>query len=272
MSSQKLQSSSGTYALQTGQAASKRLEIQSGYMHKESSAHLKKAGLKKGQVVYDIGCGAGHMTAYIASIVGPEGHVYAVDSSASQLEIAKKRIEGEGLKNITFIQASILDVLDLKAPLADLVYARCLLMHLNNPEKAVKNMMTILKPGGALALQEPITSSCYVAGDKNLLQGFVKVLLALGEHLNVDYDMGLRLMSLVEKQGFKEVSRDEHQYKFDPDFARSMLAMTLKEWGPRAIQEGIISQSEFSILEEEIEKLKTPFFISKSVYVTAWKS
>jgi SAM-dependent methyltransferase len=262
---------SETYALNTGEAGALRLDMQSEYAHKESCDHLAKAGLKEGQVVYDIGCGNGYMTRYMASIVGPTGHVYAMDSSSAQIELAKKRIQEAGFTNVTFIEKSILEITNLGTPPADLAYSRMLLMHLTDPAKAIQNMIGFLKPGGTLALQEPITSSCYVAGDKDGLQGFIKALLALGKHLKLDYDMGLRLKGLVVEQGLQNVTQDEHQYELAPDFACRLLMMTVKDWGGRALKEKIITDEEYAAIEIDIMGLSKPFWISKSIYVTSQK-
>lgn len=266
-----VEASKDSYALNTGEAGAKRLDVQSQYMHKESCEHLARAGLKDGQVVSDIACGNGYMTLYMATVVGPSGHVYAVDVSAAQLDLAKKRIHDAGLTNVTFIQANILDDTNIPIPPMDLVYSRLLLMHLTNPGKAIGNMLGLLKTNGTIALHEPITSTCHVEGYPNQLQEFVKTILDLGNHLGLDYDIGLRLKSLAEAQGLKNVSQTEHQYQFSPDFARDLLTMTLKDWGPRAIKEKVMSEDKYTALAQDLQQLKKPFWISKAIYITGVK-
>lgn len=264
-------STSDTYALSTGKIGSERLDIQSEYMHTESCDHLARAGLKKEQIVCDIACGNGYMTHYMAEVVGPKGHVYALDASSAQLEFAKRRIQEAGFKNVTFIQANILDDLKWTIPQADLVYSRLLLMHVTEPNKAIANMLSLLKTNGALALQEPITSSCYVSGDPNQLQSFKKTIVALGTHLGLDYDIGFRLKTLVEEQGLKDVEQKERQFELEPDFARKLLKLTLKDWGERAFNEKIISEDDYFVFEDDIALLDKPFWISKAIYITGKK-
>lgn len=53
----------------------------------------REIGVKKGMVVADLGCGPGFFTLPIASLVGPDGIVYAVDSNPVMLDILHKRIK-----------------------------------------------------------------------------------------------------------------------------------------------------------------------------------
>lgn len=99
----------------------------------------------------------------------------------------------------------------------------------------------------------------------------MKALLSLGQHLGLDYDIGLRLKTLVEELGLKDVSQNEHQYELAPDFARDLLIMTLKDWRGPAIKEKVMLEEEYAFLEVEIQQLSKPFWISKSIYITGSK-
>ena len=100
---------SDAYVLSTSVQARQNLDYQHQLMAEESYKQLKKAGLKKDQIVWDIGCGSGAMTEYIARTVGDNGKVFAVDVSKEQLENTIKRLSDVGLKNVTFILADIQD-------------------------------------------------------------------------------------------------------------------------------------------------------------------
>ena len=53
---------SPSYILKTGRDAAQALEEQHKILEKDSHQHVQKAGLKSGQVVWEIGCGTGTMT------------------------------------------------------------------------------------------------------------------------------------------------------------------------------------------------------------------
>ena len=70
------------YALATGLAAAHRLRILHGLYGPGSRRVLLEAGLRPGMHVADFGCGVGLVTALLAELVGPEGHVVGLDASA----------------------------------------------------------------------------------------------------------------------------------------------------------------------------------------------
>ena len=94
---------------------------------------LLEAGLRRGMRVADFGCGVGLVTALLAELVGPEGHVVGLDASAAQLAQARERMPA-GSTNIRFVEASATDS-GLPPASFDLVYCRFLLLR-TSPEGA----------------------------------------------------------------------------------------------------------------------------------------
>ena len=62
---------------------------------------LDAAGIKKGQAVFEVGCGPGFFTIPAAKIVGDQGHVYTCDIQPRFIARVKEKIEKEALRNIT---------------------------------------------------------------------------------------------------------------------------------------------------------------------------
>jgi len=65
------------------------------WLNREGEAFLEDIGIKKGDVVLDFGCGAGHYTIPAAKVVSEEGKVYAMDKDIESMhklmEIAKTK-------------------------------------------------------------------------------------------------------------------------------------------------------------------------------------
>jgi ubiquinone/menaquinone biosynthesis C-methylase UbiE len=97
--------------------------------------------------VLDVGCGTGMVSAWIASKVGSAGRVVGVDVSNEQLEFARERATGLGLRNLDFLALSASDLREVGMQF-DLVYSRFLLVHLEHPEDAVREMLGRVKRGG----------------------------------------------------------------------------------------------------------------------------
>jgi len=65
---------------------------------------VRRAALKAGQQVLDLGTGTGSVAVKAASLVRPGGNVTAVDISREMLGFARQRAAGMGLGNITFLE------------------------------------------------------------------------------------------------------------------------------------------------------------------------
>jgi SAM-dependent methyltransferase len=62
---------------------------------------VRALGLRRGQVVAEIGSGPGYFTPRLARAVGPSGHVYAVDPEAAVLDVLRHRMGRMGVRNVT---------------------------------------------------------------------------------------------------------------------------------------------------------------------------
>ncbi|OYD16522.1 hypothetical protein CH333_03210 [candidate division WOR-3 bacterium JGI_Cruoil_03_44_89] len=118
---------------------------------------LKTAGLKPGQKVLEVGCGPGFFTIPATKIVGKEGFIYAIDVHPLAIERVKKKIEKEGIKNLTpiFANASNTGLPDRSIDLAFLFGLPYIAGGLKN---VISEMYRILKPGGVLSFEKTIGS------------------------------------------------------------------------------------------------------------------
>jgi SAM-dependent methyltransferase len=109
---------------------------------------IEALSLGSGDIVLDIGCGAGQTLLQLAERVGAEGQVIGVDVAPLLLEIARRRTEP--LNQVRLIQADA-QSLHLPSESADAVFSRFGVMAFNDPVAAFANFRRILKPSGALA-------------------------------------------------------------------------------------------------------------------------
>ena len=101
-----------------------------------------------GDMVVDIGCGAGQSTLQLAGRVGATGRVVGVDIAAPLLELARCR--AASLPHVSFLQADA-QCVDLGCGTADGIYSRFGVMAFADPQKAFERFRRILKPSGRLA-------------------------------------------------------------------------------------------------------------------------
>lgn len=112
---------------------------------------LASASLVPGDRVLDVACGTGLVTFCAAQAVGPTGQVLGIDLSGEMVETARRRAEEQSVSNARFAR---MDAETLALPDASFDAALCCLglMYMPNPEKAVREMRRILRPGGRLVL------------------------------------------------------------------------------------------------------------------------
>ena len=94
--------------------------------------------------VLEIGCGTGTTAIAHAPFVK---HIHATDLSTRMVEIAKDKAKAAGIDNVTFAASSV-DALEVPEASLDVVMAHNLLHLLEDKEKAVADIHTMLKPGG----------------------------------------------------------------------------------------------------------------------------
>jgi len=113
---------------------------------------LIKSYLKNG-VVLDLGCAHGYLLGFL------ENDKYTkkgIDISDYALKIAKSN-NPEG----TFVQGNVEDLSSFKKESVDLVISKYVLEHLNNPDKAISEVNSVLKEKGYFIFSVPNTSSVF---------------------------------------------------------------------------------------------------------------
>jgi len=112
-------------------------------------------GLEPGQNILDVGTGTGVLIPYLIKAVGPTGSVTAIDYSEKMVQICKTK--HSHLKNIS---VRLQDIEEDAFPTESFDAAICfgLFPHLENKEKALRNMNRILKLGGTLIIAHALSS------------------------------------------------------------------------------------------------------------------
>ena len=111
---------------------------------------LEMAGITSGYRVLDVAAGAGEQSIMAAKRVSPSGYVLATDLSPNILEYAKQMAQQAGINNI---ETRVMDGenLTLEDETFDAVISRVGLIYFPDQQKALKEMLRVLKPGGNVA-------------------------------------------------------------------------------------------------------------------------
>jgi ubiquinone/menaquinone biosynthesis C-methylase UbiE len=102
-------------------------------------------------VVADLGAGGGWFTVRLARAVGPNGHVYAEDIQPEMIEVIERRVQREGLKNVT-TQFGTADDPKLPAGALDAVLIVDAYHEIEHPVTLLRNVRLALKPTGLVGI------------------------------------------------------------------------------------------------------------------------
>ncbi|MFI9648082.1 methyltransferase domain-containing protein [Streptomyces sp. NPDC052040] len=103
-----------------------------------------------GKTVLEVGCGTGDDAREVAGLVGAQGKVVATDLSTAMLDEARRRSAGSTLP-VEFRVAD-LSGLDFPANSFDAARAKLVLMHCEDIETAIDELIRVVRPGGRIAV------------------------------------------------------------------------------------------------------------------------
>jgi SAM-dependent methyltransferase len=240
------------YPLATGEAADYRLRMLHRVYGPGTLRVLLDAGLRRGMRVADVGCGVGMVTALLGELVGAEGSVVGIDSSSAQLAQAREWLKASG-GHISFVEASASDT-GLPSGSFDLVYCRFLLLHLPEPERALREMRALLKPDGILVCEDgDLTTSG--SEPPSALGAFADLWSRLGPIKGVDYTLGRRLFQMVLAAGFPAPEITFNQPVVARGENKRLLELSVAEAGPAFVEAGLIGADQLDHTLAEMRAL-----------------
>jgi SAM-dependent methyltransferase len=113
------------------------------------------AQLTPGQVVLDLGSGAGLDVLLSARRVSPGGHAYGVDMTDEMLELANGNARKSGVTNATFLKGTIENV-PLPDASVDVVISNCVINLAEDKGAVIKEAYRVLRSGGRFAVADMV--------------------------------------------------------------------------------------------------------------------
>jgi arsenite methyltransferase len=114
---------------------------------------LAFSSLKPGQVVLDLGSGAGIDILLAAKKVGPTGRVIGVDMTDDMIAKAKENIAAAGLNNVE-VRKGIIEDLPVDTDSVDWVISNCVINLSPEKHRVFAEIARVLRPGGAMLVSD----------------------------------------------------------------------------------------------------------------------
>jgi SAM-dependent methyltransferase len=226
-------------------------------------ARLERLEISAGSRCMEVGAGRGSVARWLSSRVGPRGQVVAADIDCRFLT---------GLPDNVEVRTLDIRTDELEPAAYDLVHCRALLMHLADPVDALRRMITALRPGGTLYVED---------GDYGLLNfgGHPdaqwctdlsrKIFDALASAKIVNSYIGRMVPGLLVDLGMELVGTDvEGSIARNGELALEWHRLTMQAIAPKLIAAGLLTSEEHARMDEIMRASST--VLTMPVGFAAW--
>lgn len=190
------------------------------------------AGLQKGDVVLDLGSGAGIDCFLTAQIVGEEGRVIGVDMTPEMLDRARENARTWGVANVEFRLGEI-ENLPVGNATVDVVISNCVINLSPDKARVLHEAYRVLRPGGRMVVSDIVLLRELPDEVRTSLEAYVACVA--GAARKDDYLEMIRAAGFESIRVLKEVSADSAlpcAIGCGGDAARSVVSITLEATRP----------------------------------------
>lgn len=164
------------------------------------------AGIEPGMRVADLGFGSGKTTYYLNKLIQPEGLIVGIDIAEERIKYATEHYSD---KSIKYLCRDICEPLD-NLGMFDFVWVRFVLEYYRSKSfEIVRNISSILKPGGVLCLID-LDYNClsHFGLPKRLEESLFRIMTTLEKTADFDPYVGRKLYTYLYDLGYTNIDVD----------------------------------------------------------------
>ena len=166
------------------------------------------AKIKLGDVVIDLGSGAGNDVFIARHETGETGKVIGIDFTPAMIERARTNAEVRGFNNVEFRQGDI-EHMPVTANTADVIVSNCVLNLVPNKDAVIKEIFRVLKPAGHFSISDIVLIGQLPANISNAAEMYAGCVAgAIQKQV---------YMEMIENNGFKNIRIQKEKVITVPD-------------------------------------------------------
>lgn len=238
-----------TYTLQ---GENEKLEQRARIFDRQSRPFLQRL-ISPGQHVFELGCGMGSATRIIAGLLDNTGSLSAIDVNPEYVQYVKEKLCQGGFQNVDIWQQDAQTI--ATESFYDLIYCRAVLHHIPDAKKVIDKLYNMLRPGGIIALEEPIMdTSITIPNNRNFTKLF-DWYIQLGKLRNCDYLIGHKLPSYLQSSGMNVLESQIVQTMIALPQERQAIPDLIDTLKDQLIENKIASLAEIKTVKDDIEQI-----------------
>jgi len=160
------------------------------------------AKIKKGDIVIDLGSGAGNDAFIARHETGETGKVIGIDFTPAMIERARKNNEVRGFDNVEFRQGDI-EEMPVTSNKADVIVSNCVLNLVPNKHKVFSDIFRVLKPGGHFSISDIVLEGNIPEKWKQVAElytGCISGAIQKKEYLDIIEEAGFTNITLLKEK------------------------------------------------------------------------
>ncbi len=160
--------------------------------------------IKEGDVVLDLGSGAGVDCFLASNIVGERGRVIGVDMTPEMVERAKANAGNNGYRNVDFRLGEI-ENLPVESASVDVIISNCVINLSTDKPAVFREAWRVLKPGGTLMVSDIVLLEDlpdYLKGSVEAYAGCIAGAVRKDEYLDAIKNAGFEEISVVGESNY----------------------------------------------------------------------
>jgi SAM-dependent methyltransferase len=226
-----------------------RLDIQAEMLDAGTIRHAKALGFLSGWCCAEIGAGAGSIACWMADRITKPGRVVATDVDTRFLDhMHRKSLE---------VRRHDVVAAPLEESSYDFIHTRLLLMHLPERARAIKNMVSSLRPGGWLLAEDYDLGTAGFFDPPSALQVKVnEAVQRMFERTGGDPRHGIKLAGALRTAGLEDVEAEARlQVVSLGTRAAEPLALKLEQFREPLQKAGLVTEDE---IDRAIAEIRNP--------------